>query len=114
MKSSILVIFISLLAVTSGYSQKKVVQISFEVGGVCEMCEKRIEKAVDTTGVKFADYNLDNHMLTIAYRTDKITEEEIHKILNAKGHDTEKSKASDEQYDKIHHCCKYREHEHNH
>lgn len=75
------------------------------------MCEARIEKAVDVKGVKTADYDLDTHTLSIVFRADKISEEEIHKLLNAVGHDTEKSKASDEEYDQIHHCCKYREHE---
>ena len=90
-------------------SAQKVVETSFHVSGVCGMCEDRIEKAVDVKGVKQADYDLDTHTLSIAYNPKHISEDEIHQLLNAVGHDTEKSKATDEQYDTVHGCCKYRE-----
>jgi len=90
---------------------QKTVETTFEVSGVCGMCEARIEKAVDVKGVKMAEYDLDTHMLTVAYNTEKISEDEIHDLINAVGHDTEKSKATDEEYNGVHGCCKYREHE---
>ena len=90
---------------------QKTVETSFEVSGVCGMCEDRIETALDVKGVKMADYDLDSHTLTIAYNPKKITEDKVHALLNAVGHDTEKSKATDEQYDTVHACCKYRKHE---
>lgn len=90
---------------------QKTIETSFEVKGICGMCEDRIEKAVDVKGIKMADYDLDSHILTIVYNSEKITEDQIHSLLNAVGHDTEKSVATDEQYDTVHGCCKYREHE---
>jgi periplasmic mercuric ion binding protein len=102
------------LGLSSFAQSKKPVSIEFEVGGVCEMCKERIEKTMDVPGVIFAEYELDTHTLSLVYKPNKIDEKKIHELLNEAGHDTEKSKASDEQYDKIHHCCKYREHEHNH
>lgn len=93
---------------------QRVVQDTIWVGGVCGMCEDRIERALDTKGVIKADYLLETHQLVLAYNTKKISEAEIHQRLNAVGHDTKKSKASDEQYDKIHDCCKYREHDGTH
>lgn len=99
----------------TGFSQSnKPVTISLKVGGTCEMCKKRIERAVDVKGVKYASYDLKTHTLEITYVPSKITEDKIHELLNAVGHDTEKSKASDEVYDKIHECCKYRDHGHDH
>ena len=70
---------------------QKTVETSFQVSGVCEMCKARIEKAVDVKGVKSADYDLDTHTLTIAYSSKKISESDIHQLLNEVGHDTEKS-----------------------
>lgn len=84
------------------------IETSFEVSSVCEMCTARIEKAVDVKGVKTAEYDLDTHLLSIVYSPKHITEDEIHALLNAVGHDTEKSKASDEEYNSVHGCCKYR------
>ncbi|MFT5183055.1 MAG: mercuric ion binding protein [Flavobacteriales bacterium] len=99
----------------STFAQKsKPVSLEFEVGGVCDMCKKRIEKTMDIAGVVFAEYELDTHTLSLVYKPNKIDEEKIHELLNEAGHDTEKSKATDEQYDAIHNCCKYREHLHNH
>jgi mercuric ion binding protein len=93
---------------------KKPVTTVFWVGGVCEMCKERIERAVDIPGVKAASYNLEKHELTVTYSPKKINEEKLHELLNKSGHDTSKSQASDEAYSNVHGCCKYREHEHNH
>lgn len=100
-----------LLAMSSEAFAQKTIETSFRVDGICEMCEARIEKAVDVKGVKSAEYDLESHTLTIAYSPKKITEDKIHTLLNEAGHDTEKSACSDEQYDRVHGCCKYREHE---
>ena len=81
------------------------------VAGLCDMCKDRIEKAMDTKGVKFANYDVKTNQLEIAYNASKITSEEIHAKLNAAGHDTKKSKATDESYANLHECCKYRENE---
>jgi len=89
---------------------QKTIETSFEVSGICGMCEDRIEEALDVKGVKMAEYDLESHILNIAYNSEKITEDEIHALLNAAGHDTEKSKATEEQYNTVHNCCKYRAH----
>ncbi len=108
------IIFIGLMLISAlSYAQSnKPVTIKITVGGTCDMCKARIEKTVDVKGVKYAEYVLANHELEITYVPSKISEIEIHKLLNSVGHDTNKSKATDEQYDKIHHCCKYRTHVH--
>jgi len=108
MKNLILMAFLAIGI--SGFSQStKPITTSFKVGGTCEMCKKRIERAVDVKGVKYANYDLKTHTLEITYVPSKISEEKIHELINAAGHDTEKSKASDEVYDQIHECCKYRD-----
>ncbi len=73
------------------------------------MCEERIENALDVKGIKAAEWNKTTKACEVSYRSDKITEEQIHALLNEAGHDTDKSKASEEQYGTVHACCKYRE-----
>lgn len=103
----------SMLLCTLTYAQSnKPVTVNLTVEGTCEMCKERIERTVDVKGVKYFEYTLASHNLEITYVPSKITEEQIHKSLNAVGHDTNKSKASEEQYNKIHGCCKYRTHDH--
>ncbi len=109
---SLIIIFILSLSTLSAQN-KEVKTIKFEVNGVCGMCEERIENALDVSGVKAASWDRSTHMCEVTYRTDKISEDEIHKLLNEAGHDTEKSKATDEQYATVHKCCKYRE-DHDH
>ena len=107
-------LFLGLMLISASiYAQSnKPVTTNITVGGTCEMCKARIEKTVDVKGVKYAEYTLAEHKLEITYVPSKISEEQLHKILNEVGHDTNKSKATDAQYDKIHTCCKYRTHEH--
>ena len=117
MKTIFLLLLIWAVSFSASQAQaqdKKPVTISFWVGGACEMCKERIERAVDAPGVRSAAYNLSNHELTITYSPRKISEMEIHALLNKAGHDTASSLASEEAYSHIHQCCKYRNHEHNH
>lgn len=91
-----------------GEAQNKV-QIEFGVSGVCGMCEGRIEQALDVPGVIMADWNVETKRLTVAYKTKKFSEEQIHQLVADAGHDTDKIKAKDEVYANIHGCCKYRD-----
>jgi len=117
MKSiKIIFLFAMLLgaSVTSSAQGKTPVTTSFWVAGVCEMCKERIERALDVPGVRSVSYELDAHQVTVVYQPKKITEDKLHNLLNAAGHDTSRSMASEEAYQTVHDCCKYREHEHNH
>ena len=98
-------------SMTSLAQNNKPVTTQFRVDGTCDMCKERIEKALDVKGVLYANYTLEEHQLELVYKPHKISEDQIHKLLNAVGHDTEKSKASNEEYNAIHHCCKYRDHD---
>ena len=93
---------------TVSFAQKKA-QIEFQVSGVCGMCEARIEKALDVSGVIIAEWNVETKKATVAYKTKVLSEEQIHQLIANVGHDTEKIKATDETYANLHGCCKYRE-----
>jgi cation transport ATPase len=72
------------------------------------MCKERIEKAVlKTKGVKFCNWSIETHQLTVIMDERKIDELTIHKNIAAVGHDTQKVKATDEAYNNLHDCCKY-------
>ncbi|MFM7234156.1 MAG: heavy-metal-associated domain-containing protein [Flavobacteriales bacterium] len=104
------ILFLILIFITGQtLSAQKPVTTTFWVAGVCGMCEKSIESAMDTKGIVKADFSLDNNMLTVTFKPNKINEQEIHALLNEAGYDTEKSICSEEQYARVHGCCKYRE-----
>ena len=87
---------------------KKTVETTFKVSGICGMCEERIENALSVKGVKLAEWDVKTKECRVVYKSSVVTEEQLHELLNEAGHDTETSKASDEEYDQVHGCCKYR------
>ena len=109
MKTNILLTIIVLFT-TLGFSQTKS-QIIF-VDGVCGMCEKRIESnCLATKGIKMADWNKENRMLKVIFNEKKISLEQIHKKVASVGHDTKLEMATEEAYNKLDMCCKYRDEE---
>ncbi|HCS19320.1 MAG TPA: hypothetical protein DIW47_01955 [Bacteroidetes bacterium] len=81
--------------------------LRFEVKGNCEMCKERIEASVDVKGVKSAVWDVDTKIIVVVYDKTKITEEKIHGLIAADGHDTDKQTAPDKVYNKLPGCCKY-------
>ena len=111
MKKAFILLLICTISV-SAFSQKatkKPITSTFWVAGVCGMCEQTIEAALDAKGILKADFQLSNNQLTVTYKPSKISETEIHTLLNEAGYDTEKSTCTEEQYARVHGCCKYRE-----
>lgn len=82
--------------------------MSIWVNGLCGMCEDRIQKtALRTPGVRTAVWDIDTKMLAVAYDPGKFDEDKLHANIANVGHDTEKRKAPDEVYEKLHECCHY-------
>lgn len=79
----------------------------FKVYGNCGMCEKRIEKAAKIEGVTFADWDVDSKILTVHFDANKVKPTKIHQAVAAVGHDTDKVRAEDKVYKKLHECCHY-------
>ena len=105
----ILVIAMMLLGVAS-FAQNKNAKASLEVDGVCMMCKERIEKAsIKTKGVKSAVWNVKTHELKLIYDERKTNLDAIRNNIVAVGHDTKELKATDEAYNSVHPCCKYRD-----
>ena len=105
-----LTITTALLITTLALAQQKNKKMTFEVDGVCEMCKMRIEKAaLGVDGVKYAVWDIPSHELSLIIDERKTNAMEIKSALVAVGHDTKELKATQEAYDKIHACCKYRE-----
>ncbi|WP_138433251.1 heavy-metal-associated domain-containing protein [Winogradskyella algicola] len=103
-------LIIALLVTTMTFAQNKNAKASMEVDGVCGMCKERIEKAaIRTKGVKSAVWNVDTHELKLIYDERKTDLKTISKNIAAVGHDTKEIKATDEAYDSVHPCCRYRD-----
>lgn len=110
MKKSLLLLAILFASVT--FAQNKNAKASLEVDGVCMMCKDRIEKACfKTKGVKSAIWNVKTHELKLIFDERKTSLDSIQKSVVLAGHDTKKLKATDEAYNSVHACCRYRDEE---
>ena len=112
MKTKINLILIILLISSLPLLAQKTVKTTLKVYGNCFMCKKRIETALDRNGIKMAAWDTKTKNLEVVYNSGKITEEKIHELIAAAGHDTEKVKAKDEVYATLPYCCLYRDHDH--
>lgn len=82
----------------------------FEVKGNCDMCQERIEKAAKSVeGVSKADWDKDTKVLVVVFDENTATQEDIEVAIAEAGHDTPNHKATDEVYNELPDCCKYRE-----
>ncbi|OFY64434.1 MAG: hypothetical protein A3H98_09675 [Bacteroidetes bacterium RIFCSPLOWO2_02_FULL_36_8] len=81
--------------------------ITFKVFGNCDMCKSRIEKSLKINGVTEAEWDKKSKIMTVKFDSSAISESKIHECISAVGHDTEKQKAPDKVYNKLHKCCKY-------
>ncbi|WP_179008725.1 heavy-metal-associated domain-containing protein [Winogradskyella forsetii] len=105
-----IIIILTVLLTTVTFAQNKNAKASIEVDGVCGMCKERIEKAaIRTKGVKSAVWNVDTHELKLIFDERKTDVKSISESIAAVGHDTKEIKATEEQYNSVHPCCKYRD-----
>lgn len=97
-----------MLAALPSQAQNKV-ETRFQVSGVCGMCKERIEKATDVPGVVFSEWNKEKQELFLVYKPDVIPLDSVHARIQAVGHDTEKGKAKEADYNSVDMCCRYRD-----
>lgn len=103
-------LIISLLGFTVQAQEKKNKNAKYdlEVNGSCDQCKKRIEKAAySVSGVKSADWNMDDHTLHLILNEQKSSLTHVKNAIAKVGHDTDDVKATDADYEQLHVCCKY-------
>ena len=101
-------LLLAAVALTAVSAQAQKAELTFGISALCGMCETRIEAAFDQKGIISADYNLESHQIHVVYKTEKWSLESLHKLATAIGHDTDKYRSTDAQYNQLHGCCKYR------
>lgn len=106
----LIVSVIVVLTATITIAQEKNKKIRMEVDGKCEMCKMRIEKAaLGEKGVKYALWDIPSHRLSLIIDERKTDPMKIKMALVTVGHDTKELKATEEAYNTVHPCCRYRE-----
>ena len=110
MKKIILVLFVIFFGVTTQAQEKKNKNAKYitEINGNCEQCQKRIQKAAyAVNGVKSAIWNIETHQLSLLLNEEKCSVLDVKSAVAKAGHDTDEIKATKEDYENLHSCCKY-------
>lgn len=109
MKLFLLVVLIAFAGMSANAqtASKNTKKETIKVGGNCEMCEARIEKAAKVEGVESASWDAKTQLLTLTYNASEINADAVAKKVAAVGHDAGKYKADDKVYNALPSCCKY-------
>lgn len=110
MKKVIITFMVFMLGLSLDAQEKKNKNAKYdiEVYGNCDMCKKRIEKAaLSIKGVKSAIWHIDYQDLHLILDENKCTLDQVQQAIAKVGHDTEKFKATDQDYEGLHSCCLY-------
>ena len=105
---TLLIFIFSILTFESLAQKSKYEKSTFEVYGNCDMCRTLIEttaKSID--GVKIAKWNSTKKTMKVKFNKDLTSIDEIQEAISNIGYDTEKYRAPNEVYEKLHYCCKY-------
>lgn len=110
MKKLLLALLVIFMGVNMQAQEKKNknAKHEIEVSGNCDMCKKRIEKAAfSVKGVKYAQWHADHQDLHLIIDETKCSLDDVRKAVAKAGHDTDKVKAKDADYEGLHDCCQY-------
>ena len=77
-----------------------------KTSAVCKMCKERIEHDMSfEKGVKSVELDLPTQELTIVYRKDKTTEEDLKIAVTKIGYDADDLVADQKAHDRLPDCC---------
>ncbi|MFT4031249.1 MAG: heavy metal-associated domain-containing protein [Siphonobacter sp.] len=81
--------------------------VKIKTSAICEMCKARIEKNLGfSKGVKDANLDLTDKVVTVTYDPSKTDEEKIKETIAKTGYDANDVTADPKGYDKLPSCCK--------
>jgi len=92
----------------NGFTQKaeKFKTIIIQTSAECDDCKTRLEEKLNyTSGIKFAELDLESKKLTVKFTTSKISVDEIKQLIANLGYDADDLKAKKEAVEKLPLCC---------
>ena len=104
---NILITILATISFNAAMAQKSIETVEIQTSAVCDMCKETIEKQLAfTKGVTAAELNVETAIVTVSFKTNKSTIEDIRAAINEVGYDADESLAEKGAYDNLHHCCK--------
>ena len=94
------------LGATSAFSQATE-KAEIKTSAICEMCKETILYDLTfTKGIKDADLNLENKVVTVEFKKGKITAQEIRERISKLGYNADSVMRDPEAYADLPMCCK--------
>ena len=111
--SSYLLSISLMMIVLSSNAQKPAVQvdngykIDIQTSGICQMCKETLEQdLIFEKGVKNADFNLENKVITIVYNPKKTDPQRLRERITKIGYHADTLSRDVSAYEKLPFCCK--------
>lgn len=108
-----LISILALMISIGAFAQKEQIkaakgnQVEIQTSAICAMCQHAIEYDLTfAKGIKNAELNLDNKVVTVVYNPDKITEDEIRERITKVGYHADEMERDAEAYENLPFCCK--------
>ncbi len=107
MKNIIILIATVGLLITGLNAQTTVIkEVKIKTSAQCDMCKKRIEDGLfSQKGVVSAELDVKTQIVTIKYRSNKTTEDDLRNFISSLGYQADDVKANKEAYDQLPGCC---------
>lgn len=98
-------LFILMLMFTGfGFSQN--VEVKIKTSAQCDMCKDRIEDKLNyTSGVKYAELDVDSKVLTVKYSTKKLSKKDVQNLVADLGYNADDVKRNEAAHSKLPGCC---------
>ena len=106
MKGLLLITMLFLMTGMTTAQTSKTSTVLIQTSAECHSCKVRLEDKLNyTSGVKYAELNLEDKKLKVKFNTKKITLAEIRKIIAETGYDADDVKAIPEAVKSLPACC---------
>jgi len=104
--NKIIVIVLSVLSIHLTNAQE-IAKAEIQTSAICEMCKETILYDLTfTKGIKDVDLNLENKVVTVEFKDNKITLDEIRKRISSLGYNADSVLRDPEAYAGLPFCCK--------
>lgn len=102
---TILTLFFA-FSMTLGFAQSSEKEVKIKTSAICEMCKERLERNLGLSkGVKYANLDLDDKVMTIKYNPKKTDVASIKETIVNTGYDAGDTVADQKAHDKLPDCC---------
>ncbi|MFK8036819.1 MAG: heavy-metal-associated domain-containing protein [Crocinitomicaceae bacterium] len=106
MKTIFLTIILGFATIVFAQKPSKYQTIKIKTSAICGECEERIENKLNySKGVKFADLDLETNIVTVRFKTKKMTSTDVKALITSIGYHADEMERDSSAFDVLPGCC---------